>query len=133
MPSRIAQLVRLIATDTGLSQKKSSQILKVLLDSLTETLAKGDSVRIRGFGKFYLRNQKERIIRHPLTGKSIIVGPKKIPKFKCFKSLHNAINYYDFDITEFTKENQLILQQLYELIEYSGDYEEEEEEEEDMV
>ena len=77
MPLIKAQLVRSIATDTGFSQKKSFEILKVLLDSLIETLAKGDSVRIRGFGKFYLRYQKERKLRHPSTGQNIIVGPKK--------------------------------------------------------
>ena len=126
MPLTLTHLVRLIAKDTGLSQKKSSEILKVLLDILTETLAKSDSVRISSFGKFYLVHQKERQIRHPLTGKSIIVGPKKTVKFKCFKSLHQEINYFDFDINEFNRENEIILQQLYDLIENSGDYEEEE-------
>ena len=129
MSLTIAQLVRLIATDTGLSQKKSSEIFKVLLDTLTETIANGDSVRIRGFGKFYLSYQKERKIRHPSTGQSIIVGPKKTAKFRCFRSLHQEINYMDFDIDEFNRENELILQQLFDLIENSGDYEEEEEEE----
>lgn len=98
---RIGQLARLISTDTGLSLKKSSEILKVLLDTLTAASAMGDSVRIRGFGKFYLRYQKQRKIRHPLTGKSIIVEPKKIAKFQCFKSMHQEIN--DFDINEFNK------------------------------
>jgi nucleoid DNA-binding protein len=105
MSLTIAQLVRLIATDTGLSQKKSSETLKVLLNTLTETLEKSDIVRIRGFGKFYLGYQKERKMRHPLTGKSIIVGPKKTVKFKCFKSLHQEINYSYCDINEFKREN----------------------------
>jgi len=126
MSSIKTQLTRSIANDTGFSQKKSSEILKVLLDSLTEALAKGDSVRIRGFGKFYLNHQKERKIRHPLTGKSIIVGPKKTVKFRCFKSLDQEINSFNFDINEFIKENELILQQLYDLIENLGDYEDEE-------
>ena len=126
MPLIKAKLVRSIATDTGFSQKKSFEILKVLLDSLIETLAKGDSVRIRGFGKFYLRYQKERKIRHPSTGQNIIVGPKKTVKFRCFKSLHQEINYFDFLLYKFKRENEIILQQLYDLIVNSGDYEEEE-------
>ncbi len=96
------------------------------MDSLTETLAKGDSVRIRGFGKFYLRYEKERKIRHPSTGQNIIVGPKKAVKFRCFKSLHQEINYFDFYLYEFKRENEIIFQQLYDLIENSGYYEEEE-------
>ena len=124
-----AQLVRLIATDTGLTQKKSAEALKVLLDALTESLRRGDSVRISGFGKFYLRNQKERRIRHPRTGKFIIAGRKNYAKFRNFKALHKAINYFDLDLDEFNRENELILQQLFEIIEYSGDYKEVQEEE----
>ena len=133
MPLRKTELARLIANDTGLNQKKSNEVLKVLMDTLIESLRNSETVQIRGFGKLYLRNQKERKIRHPITGKSIIVGPKKIAKFKSFKALQNTINYYNFDINVFNKENELILQQLYELIEYSGDYEDEMEEEEDTV
>jgi nucleoid DNA-binding protein len=124
-----AKLVRLIAKDTKLSQKKSSEIVKVLISNLIETLAMGDSVSIRRFGKFYLKYRKERIITHPLTHKRILVGPKKTVKFKCFKSLHDEINYKDvegYNTNRFKKENELILQQLYELIEGSGDYEWEE-------
>ena len=76
--------------------------------------------------KLYLKYQKRRKIRHPLTGKSIIVGPKKTVQFKCFKSLYQEINYFEFDMDEFNEENKSILQQLYDLIENSGDYEEEE-------
>jgi DNA-binding protein HU-beta len=131
MPLRKTELARLIANDTGLTQKKSNEVLKVLMDTLTESLRRGDSVRIRGFGKLFLRNQKELKIRHPITGKSIIVGPKKIANFKSFKALQGTINYYDFDINVFNRENEVILQQLYELIENSRDYEGEMEEEKD--
>ena len=100
---------------------------------MTESLRNGDSVPMRGFGKLYLRNWNERKIRHPKTGKSIIVGPKKIIKFKSFKALQRTINHYDFDMDMFYRENKVILQQLYELIENSGDYEDEMEEEEDTI
>ena len=121
------QLVRLIASDTGFTQKKSSEILKVLLHNLTQAIAKGDRVKIRGFGKFYLRYQKRRKIRHPLTGKSFVAGAKRAVKFRCFKSLHQEINYFDFDIDAFNRDNEIILRQLFDLIENSGEYEEEKE------
>ena len=131
MPLTKTQLAKLIAADTGLSQKKSAKILNVLIDILKNALASGDSVRIRGFGKFYLKYQKKRIIKHPRTGESLIIEQKNIPKFRSYKALHKEINYFDFDIAEFVKENEKILQQLFELIEYYGDYEEEQEEEEE--
>ncbi len=124
-----AKLIQFIAADTGFSQKKTSEILAVLLDILTSTLANGDSIPIRGFGKFYVSDQKERRIRHSLTGQIIIVGPKRAIKFRSFKFLREEINDLGFDFDEFKRQNKIILQLLYDLIENSGDYEEEEEEE----
>ena len=124
-----AKLIQFIAADTGFSQKKTSEILAVLLDILTSTLANGDSIPIRGFGKFYVSDQKERRIRHSLTGQIIIVGPKRAVKFRSFKFLREEINDLGFDFDEFKRQNKIILQLLYDLIENSGDYEEEEEEE----
>jgi len=122
-----AQLIKNIAADIGFSQKKTSEIIAVLLDILTSTLANGEIISIGGFGKFQMSDQKERKIKHPLTGQTIIVGPKRTVKFKSFKFLREEINDYDYD--EFKRQNKIILQQLYYLIENSCDYEEEQEEE----
>jgi nucleoid DNA-binding protein len=54
-----AQLIKTIASDIGFSQKKTSEIFTVLLDILTSTLTNGDSVSIKGFGKFYVSGQKK--------------------------------------------------------------------------
>jgi nucleoid DNA-binding protein len=123
-----AKLIQLIASDIGFSKRKTSEILSVLLKILATSLAKGDSISIRGFGKFYVSDQKERKIRHPLTGQIILVGPKKVAKFKPFISLREKINDLGFDLDMFKKHNKIILRQLYDLVENSGDYEEEEEE-----
>ncbi len=124
-----AKLIKFIATDIGFSQKKTSEIFAVLLDIFTATLANGDSISIRGFGKFYISDQKEQKIRHHLTGQIIKVGTKRTAKFKSFNFLREEINDLGFDFDEFKRQNKIILQQLYDLIENSGDYEEEEEEE----
>ena len=124
-----AQLTKAIAFDTGFSQKKTSEILAVLLNIITATLANGDSISLRGFGKFYLIDQRERRIRHPLTGKIMNVGPKRAVKFRSFKFLRETINDFGSIIDAFKQQNKIILRQLYDLIKNSGDYEEEEEEE----
>ena len=120
-----SKLIRIIATDTGFSQKKLANIFNVMLDILTATFAKEDIISIRGFGKFYVRHHKARKIRHPATGQLQTIGPKKYVRFKCFKSLHEEINNFDFD--GFKEQNAIILQQLYYLVENSSDYEDEEE------
>ena len=125
-----SQITRSIAAETGLSQIEAEKSLSVLYNIIKTTLSTGESISIRGFGKFYVKHQRKRKIRHPSTGKSIIIGPKKVARFKYFKSLLQEINFADFDIDKFNRENELILKQLYDLIKNSGDYEEEEEEEE---
>ena len=120
-----SKLIRLIATDTGFSQKKLANIFSVMLDILTATFAKGDIISIRGFGKLYVRHHKARKIRHPATGQPLTIGPKKYVRFKCFRSLYGEINNFDFDA--FKEQNAIILQQLYYLVENSSDYEDEEE------
>lgn len=122
------QLINNIASDTGLIQKKSREILTVMLDIFIVALAGGNIISIRGFGKFYSINPKEKKIRHPLTGQIMTVGPRRTIKFKSFKYLREEIDDFEFDSDEFKRQNKIILQLLYDLIENFGDYEEEEEE-----
>lgn len=116
------QLIKAIASETGFSQKKISEIYAVLLDILTATLANGDSISIRGFGKFYVNERKARKIRHPSNGQILIVEAKKAISFKCFKFLRDEINDFKFDFEEFKLQNKIFLEQLYDLIENSKDY-----------
>ena len=121
-----AQLIKTIASETGFSQRKISEIYSVLINILTAKLANGDIISISGFGKFYVINQTKRKIRHPQTGEVIKIGPKRSVKFKSFKFLRQESNDFGFDFDEFKRQNRIILHQLYDLIENSSDYEEEE-------
>jgi integration host factor subunit alpha len=121
-----AQLVKKISSDTGYTQKKSSEILATLLSIITAELAKGESISIRGFGKFYTINQTARKIKHPSTGQLILSNQKKIIKFKYFKSLRKELNDFEFYLEEFERQNKIILRQLFDIIESAEDYVEEE-------
>ena len=126
-----AQLIKKISFDTGFTQKKSSEILTAMLDIFTAALPNGDSISIRGFGKFYTINQTERKIKHPSTGQFILSKQKKNVRFKSFKSLRKDINDFEFDLEKFERQNNTILRQLFDIIENSGDYEEAKYEEEE--
>ena len=123
-----AQFIKAIASDIGFSQEQTCEVFEILLNIMASALAKGDNISISGFGKFYIHEQKKRKIKHPLTGKIVTVGPKKTIRFKPFKFFRKEINGIEFDFDEFKRQNKKILQQLYALIENSGDYEDEEEE-----
>ncbi len=119
------QLAKSIADDTGLTQKSSVQILDLLLNILIQTLPSGETIRIRGFGKFYIRHQAKRRIRHPGTGKIMIVESRNMVGFKSSKVFERQINELFWCADPVNRE---ILQQLYELIEKaSDDYTEDEE------
>jgi len=126
-----AQLVKKISSDTGFTQKKSSEILATMLAILKAALARGESVSIYRFGKFCTINQKERKIKHPSKGQLILCKQKKNVRFKCFKSLLKDINGFEFKLEEFERQNKVILRQLFDLIENSRDYLEAEYEEEE--
>ena len=116
-----SQIARSISTDYGLSQRKAEKSLSILYNIIKTTLLNGESISIRGFGKFYVKYQRRRKIRHPSTGKIIIAEPKKSVKFIFYKSLDKEINLFD----EFERQNEIILRHLYELIEKTNDYEDE--------
>ena len=116
-----SQLIRLIAADNGIPIKKSYNIVNALLDNIKTSILKEEIVSIRGFGKFYLKDQQKRRFRHPSTGQLMTVAPKKKVQFKCSKSLSAAVNFFDFD--EFKRQNQTTIQQICDLVENSKDYE----------
>ena len=133
MPPTKAQFIKAIASDIGFSQKKTSEVFEILLNIMATALANGDNISISGFGKFYLHEQKKRKIRHPLTGKILTVGTKKTIKFKSFKFFRKELNGFEIDFDKFKQQNKKILQQLYDLIENSDDYEEAEEKDAEKI
>ncbi|HEY0843460.1 integration host factor subunit beta [Methylotenera sp.] len=66
--------------------------IKVILDSLTETLAEGSRVEIRGFGSFTVTIRPPRVGRNPKTGQRVDVAQKKVPSFKPGIGLRDRLN-----------------------------------------
>jgi integration host factor subunit beta len=62
-------------------------IVETVFGAMTEALAKGDRVEIRGFGSFQLRERRARIGRNPKSGVKVEVEEKKVPFFKAGKDL----------------------------------------------
>ncbi|UCD89193.1 MAG: integration host factor subunit beta, partial [Desulfobacterales bacterium] len=62
-------------------------------DEISNALAKGDRVEIRGLCSFYVKKYKEYVGRNPKTGESVKVSPKKLPFFKCGQELKERADY----------------------------------------
>ena len=92
MPLTKAQLVESIHNQIGLTKNKSSEILETCLEIIKSTLESGEDVLISGFGKFCVREKKERRGRNPATGNAMILAPRKVVTFKCSGKLKNMMN-----------------------------------------
>jgi len=76
----------------GLSKDESADLLESLLGLMKSTLASGEDILISGFGKFCVKEKRERRGRNPHTGNALILGPRRIVSFRPSTTLKNKIN-----------------------------------------
>ena len=67
-------------------------MVEILLDMMKSTLVSGEDVMISGFGKFSVKNKRERRGRNPATGEDMILPPRKVVTFKCSGKLRDKVN-----------------------------------------
>ena len=72
--------------------KEAEIIVDTVFDSMTEALAKGDRIEIRGFGSFHVKQRNARDGRNPRSGEKVGVGAKKVPFFKVGKELRKRVD-----------------------------------------
>jgi len=76
---------------TGMTKKQATTAVDTIIDSIKGALAKGESVRLVGFGTFSVKNRKARIGRNPRTGEELDIKAKKVPAFSAGKGLKDAV------------------------------------------
>ena len=87
-----SELIDALAQNKGLTYKKAEEFINIVFDTMTESLATGDRIEIRGFGSLVVKDYKAYRGRNPKTGEEIDVKPKKLPFFKVGKELRERIN-----------------------------------------
>ena len=87
-----AELVTSIAEKTGLTKKDSEKALAAFVDTVTETLAKGDSIQLVGFGTFEVRERAAREGINHRTKEKIEIAATKVPAFKAGRALKDAVS-----------------------------------------
>ena len=83
---------RLAAENPHLTQKDVERIVNVILDEMTDALADGGRVELRGFGAFSVRSRPARQGRNPRTGDAVRVPAKSVPFFNSGKELRERLN-----------------------------------------
>lgn len=80
-----------VAKRTGLSNARAGKFVDEVIGSITEALARGDEVRLSGFGAFRVAHRGERMARNPRTGERIKVAATKRPIFSPGSRLVSAV------------------------------------------
>jgi nucleoid DNA-binding protein len=87
-----ADLARSIAQKHNLTQKEAVRVVDAILETISEALAEGRKVELRGFGSFTVKKRPGRTARNPKTGDRVYVPPKATPAFKASKALKNLLD-----------------------------------------
>lgn len=85
-------ILKLAELNPHLFQRDAEQIVTTVFDKISEALARGDRVELRGFGAFSVKHRNARVGRNPRTGETVSVDTKAVPFFKTGKRLHERMN-----------------------------------------
>jgi integration host factor subunit alpha len=86
-----AAIAEAIHKSLGLSRSESLAMVESVLSHMCEALAKGENVKISGFGTFLLRDKGERIGRNPKTGVEVPITPRRVMTFRASQMLKDRI------------------------------------------
>ena len=86
-------LIDTLRKETALTKAQADQIVELFFDEMSNALANGDRVEIRGFCSIFVKEYKGYTGRNPKTGEPTEVPPKKLPFFKCGKELKERVDY----------------------------------------
>jgi integration host factor subunit alpha len=87
-----AQIIDAIAVQNGFPEKRSSEIVETLLELIKSSLESGEEVLISGFGKFCVKEKRQRRGRNPATGEDMMLPPRRVVTFRCSGKLKEKLN-----------------------------------------
>lgn len=88
-----SELIALLAEkNPHLFLRDVEKIVTTIFDEITDAMARGDRVELRGFGAFSTKERSARVGRNPRTGEAVQVEKKYVPYFKCGKELRERLN-----------------------------------------
>ncbi len=86
-----ADLVKIISQETGIIRRDVATMLDSFLESVKDSMHKGEHIEIRGFGTFKLKTRKQRMGRNPKTDEKVPVPERVVPTFKFSREFKLAV------------------------------------------
>ncbi len=85
---------RLAERFSQLTHRDTESAVKIVLDAMSDALARGHRIEIRGFGSFSINRRPPRVGRNPRSGEQVVVPEKLVPHFKPGKALREAVDLH---------------------------------------
>jgi len=87
-----SELIEAIAASADIPKAAAGRALDAMVETVSDSLKKGDSVALVGFGTFSVKERAARTGRNPQTGQTIEISAAKVPTFKAGKALKDSVN-----------------------------------------
>ena len=87
-----ANLIDSMYNQVGLPKTRSAEVIDSLSEIIKKTLENGEDVLISGFGKFCVKEKGNRRGRNPQTGKDLMLGERRVVRFRCSPVLKDKVN-----------------------------------------
>lgn len=87
-----AELSEAVYQQIGLSRSESSALVELVLEEISASLARGDSVKLSSFGSFLVRDKGQRVGRNPKTGVEVPIEPRRVMVFKPSNIMKARVN-----------------------------------------
>jgi len=85
------ELIDQVAKEIDHTKVETKGVVECVFKNITDCLAKGDAVRLMGFGIFSIRKRAARVARNPRTGERVAILAKSVPVFKASKELKQKV------------------------------------------
>lgn len=89
-----ADMAERLYSEVGLNKREAKEFVDAFFETIRDTLAKGEQVKLSGFGNFDLRDKKERPGRNPKTGEEIPISARRVVTFRQGQKLKDRVDAY---------------------------------------
>ncbi|MCK5808284.1 integration host factor subunit alpha [bacterium] len=86
------ELADIVYENMKLDKKRATDLVDMFFEEMKNALVKDGEVQVSGFGKFFVKEKKERKGRNPKTGESIMIEPRKVATFHHSQVLKDRLN-----------------------------------------
>jgi len=87
-----AELVDVVSRDAGTTKKDAETVINKMMDTIIQSVSRGEKVTLVGFGTFEASQRKARTGRNPKTNEPLHIPAKRVPRFKVGKEFAEAVN-----------------------------------------